>query len=288
MSGSSGSSAARPSTSPPTRRVVDTLRALAHGPLGHGEVARRVGMTPATATAVLAELVACGWVERDATSRLYRLGAELVSWAAPLGRADHRIRDAVRVLATSTGLPVLFGRVRRDAGRAPVLLVEDTSAFLRGRGEWAPPSVEMPFAAPFGSVVAAHAPAELRAAWLPADPGLARLFEARLEQVVADGFSVEAYGPHIVQLLSLLSTSADDLGRDRAARLTEDLQQMIASGDHDLAAKYPSLVSVPVALADGTAGSLTVQLRHTDDDPAGVLPLLRPAAAALERDLRGA
>lgn len=271
------------SPSPPTRRVVETLRALAQGPLGHGDVARRVGMTPATAHAVLAELVACGWVQRDVSTRRYRLGSALLSWAAPLVRPETRIRETVGALAVHLDLPVLFGRVRQVSGRTPTLLVEDTAAFRAGRDIGA--RLELPFTAPFGSVIAAHAGPDLRTAWLPGDPALSRLFERLLDEVVARGHSVEAYGPHIGQLLSLLRSSADDLGRDRAARLTEDLQQMIASGDHDLAAKYPSLVSVPVPLGNGTYGSLTVQLRHTGDDPAGVLPALRAAAEALEGDL---
>lgn len=271
------------SPSPPTRRVVETMRVLAHGPLGHGEVARRVGMTPATTHAVLAELVACGWVERDAATRRYRLGADLVAWAAPLVRPENRIREAVGALAALLDLPVLFGRVRETPGRAPVLVVEDTDAFRAGRpiGQ----RLELPFTAPFGSVIAAHAGPELRAAWLPQNPALSRLFQQRLDEVAARGHSVEAYGPHIAQMLLLLSSSADDIGWERAARLTEDLQLMIAGGDHDLAAKYPALLSVPVATGHGCPGSLTLQMRRTEEDPAPYLPVLRSAAEDLERAL---
>lgn len=272
-----------PSASPPTRRVVETMRTLAHGPLGHGEVARRVGMTAATTHAVLAELVDCGWVERDAATRRYRLGTDLLAWAAPLVRPESRIREAVASLAALLDLPVLFGRVRETPGRAPVLLVEDTAAFRAGRQIG--PRLELPFTAPFGSVIAAHAGPGLRSAWLPEDPSLARVFGAQLDAVLAQGHSVEAYGPHIAQLLSLLRSSAEEIGRERATRLTEDLQRMIAGGDHDLAATYPALLSVPVALDPGTPGSLTVQMRRTEDDPAPYLPTLRSAAADLERAL---
>lgn len=274
---------AQAGTSPPTRRVVETLRALGHGPLGHGEVARRVGMTPATAHAVLAELVACGWVQRDVSTRRYRLGPELLSWAAPLVRPETRIHESVAALAGHLDLPVLFGQVRQSPGQAPVLLVEDTEAFRAGRAIGR--RLELPFAAPFGSVIAAHADPVLRTAWLPDDPALSRLFQQRLDEVATLGHSVEAYGPHIAQLLSLLRSSADDLGRERATRLTEDLQLMIAGGDHDLATKYPALLSVPVALGHGAPGSLTVQMRRTDDDPMPLLPALRAAAEDLERDL---
>lgn len=241
-------------------------------------------MSVATTHAVLAELVASGWAHRDRGSRSYRLGSELLAWAAPLVRADTRIRSAVHALAAGTGLPVLFGQVRDVPGRGPSIVVEDTSVFESGRGLGLP-SIELPFAAPFGSVIAAHAQDELRRAWLPRDAGLSELFAEQLASVATRGYSVESYGPHIAQLLSMLRSSAADLGRDRAERLTEDLQRMIASGDHALAAKYPALLSVPIALPVGPPGSLTVQMRHTDQDPLTYLGALRAAAQALSHEL---
>lgn len=273
------------SASPPTRRAVETLRALALGPQSHSEIARRVGMTPATTHAVLTELVACGWARRDAESRLYRLGADLLTWATSLVQPESRIQETVQSLASALELPVLFGRLDRPHGPDPTLVVRDTSAFITSPRYQATRSIELPFAAPFGSVIAAHASERIRTAWLPRDVELAERFRAKLDEVVRSGYSVESYGPHVVQLLSLLRSSAPDLGRERTAVLAEDLQMLVAEGDLDQAGRYPVLVSVPVEMGQEAPGSLTVQMRRREDSPEALVPRLRAAASDLEAAL---
>lgn len=269
-------------TSPPTRRAVATLQALALGPQSHSEIARRVGMSAATTHAVLSELVACGWVSRDADSRRYRIGADLLAWAGSLVRSESRVRQVVQALAAALDLPVLYGELDREHDLGPTLVVRDTSAFLAPPRPAGPGSLELPFAAPLGSVIAAHAPESVRSAWLPEDPSLADRFRAKLEEIVAAGHSIESYGPHVIQLLTLVRTSAPDFGRDRTAAIAADLQRLIAEGDLEQTGRYPALVSVPVAAGGDVPGSLTVQLRRTTDSPAEVLPQLHATARELE------
>jgi DNA-binding IclR family transcriptional regulator len=71
-------------------RVAVTLEVLAGSPEGVGvtTVARVLGVHKATASRLLGTLALRGLVERDPTSRLYRLGARLVSIA---GGAVHRL-----------------------------------------------------------------------------------------------------------------------------------------------------------------------------------------------------
>lgn len=267
--------------SPPTRRAVETLRALALTPLSHSEVARRVGMAPATTHAVLTELVACGWVTRDGDSRLYRLGPDLLDWAATLLQPEARVRDVVQSLAATLELPVLFGQLQHSEQSGPMLIVRDTSAFVPSRYQPVR-SIELPFAAPFGSIIAAHASEDLRAAWLPRDEDLARRFRAKLDDIVRAGYSVESYGPHVIQLLTLLRSSAPDFGREEAAALAEDLLRLVAQGDLEQAGRYPLLVSVPVDTGGTAPGSLTVQMRKHDHSPELVLTALRESAAQLQ------
>lgn len=268
--------------SPPTRRAVETLRALSVRPLSHSEVARRVGMAPATTHAVLTELVACGWVTRDEDSRLYRLGQDLLDWAGELVQPETRIRDVVQSLAATLGLPVLFGQLQQSEQFGPTLVVRDTSAFIPSRYEPVR-SIELPFSAPFGSIIAAHGSEELRAAWLPRDADLARAFREKLDGIARAGYSVESYGPHVVQLLTLLRSSVPDFGREQTAVLADDLLRLVAQGDLEQAGRYPVLVSVPVATGGTVPGSLTVQMRSRDDSPEPLLAALRESAAHLER-----
>lgn len=273
-------------TSPPTQRVVETLRALALGPHSHSDVARRVGMSPATTHAVLAELVACGWVHRDPDSRLYSLGPGLLAWATSLVRPESRIHDAVQALAAALDRPVLFGQLNHTHDLGPTLMVRDTSAFITAPRYQSTRSIQMPFAAPFGSVIAAHVPDDLQTAWLPRDEELVGHFRAKLDDVVRRGYSVESYGPRVIQLLSLLRASVSDFGRDGTAALAEDLQHLIARADRDQPAQHPTLVSVPVEIGDIAPGSLTVQLRRSEDSPEAVVPVLRQTALQLEGVLR--
>ncbi len=267
--------------SPPTRRAVETLRALAITPLSHSEVARKVGMAPATTNAVLTELVACGWVVRDEDSRLYRLGPELFDWAAALVHPEARIRDVVQGLAATLGLPVLFGQLQQSDQFGPTLVVRDTSSFIPSRYEPVR-SIELPFSAPFGSVIAAHGSEDLRAAWLPHDEDLAQRFREKLDGIARVGYSVESYGPHVVQLLTLLRSSVPDFGREQAAALVDDLLRLVAQGDLEQAGRYPVLVSVPVVTGGTTLGSLTVQMRRGDASPEPLLAALRESATHLQ------
>lgn len=269
-------------TSPPTRRAVETLRVLARGPLSHSEIARRVGMSPATTHAVLAELVACGWAHRDTESRRYQLGADFLDWAGSLTRPETRIHQIVQSLAGVLELPVLYGTLDRGHDLGPTLVVRDTSAFIDSPRSPASRSIELPFAAPLGSVIAAHAPEAIRSVWLPADAGLAERFRAKLDDVASAGYSVESYGPHVIQLLTLVRTSTPEFGRERTAIIADDLQRLIAEDDLEQTGRYPALVSVPVRTGTEVPGSLTVQLRHTTDSPHEVLPQLLVAARELE------
>ncbi|MGY2117546.1 helix-turn-helix domain-containing protein [Nocardia gipuzkoensis] len=101
------------SASPPTRRVVDIVSLLATSgePISVAGIAERLGIARATATAILAELDAAGWVARD-PARGYVIGPAL---AGLHGAAlPHGVGDLLADLAARTGYGATFSRIEPD------------------------------------------------------------------------------------------------------------------------------------------------------------------------------
>ncbi|WP_280264202.1 helix-turn-helix domain-containing protein [Nocardia abscessus] len=101
------------SASPPTRRVIDIVSLLATSgePISVAGIAERLGIARATATAILAELDAAGWVARD-PARGYVIGPAL---AGLHGAAlPHGVGDLLAGLAARTGYGATFSRIEPD------------------------------------------------------------------------------------------------------------------------------------------------------------------------------
>src|ERR671939_428456 len=97
---------------PAARRVaavenaVAVREALAGGPLGTNDVARRTGLNPSSASRQLATLVDRDFVAHDDETGRYRLGSRLVELGnAALGQVDLRAlaRPELRSLVERTG-----------------------------------------------------------------------------------------------------------------------------------------------------------------------------------------
>ncbi|MGQ4601616.1 helix-turn-helix domain-containing protein, partial [Nocardia sp. R6R-6] len=106
------------SASPPTRRVIDIMSLLAASrtTISVAGIAERLGIARATATAILVELDAAGWVVRD-HARGYSIGpvlAELPGAALP-----QNVGELLGGLATRTGCGATFSRI--EPGRLTVL-----------------------------------------------------------------------------------------------------------------------------------------------------------------------
>ncbi|MEV6320886.1 helix-turn-helix domain-containing protein [Nocardia sp. NPDC051787] len=101
------------SASPPTRRVVDIVSLLATSgePISVAGIAERLGIARATATAILTELDAAGWVVRD-PARGYGVGPALAGLhGAALPRG---VGDILGALAARTGYGATFSRIEPD------------------------------------------------------------------------------------------------------------------------------------------------------------------------------
>ncbi|WP_405163551.1 helix-turn-helix domain-containing protein [Nocardia sp. NBC_01499] len=99
--------------SPPTRRVIDIVSLLATStePISVAGVAERLDIARATASAILAELAAAGWVGRDA-HRGYAIGPALAGLhgaALPSG-----VGAILATLAARTGSGATFSRIEPD------------------------------------------------------------------------------------------------------------------------------------------------------------------------------
>ncbi|WP_107656323.1 helix-turn-helix domain-containing protein [Nocardia suismassiliense] len=101
------------SASPPTRRVIDIVSLLATStePISVAGIAERLDIARATATAILTELDAAGWVGRD-PHRGYAIGPALAGLhgaALPSG-----VGTVLAALAERTGSGATFSRIEPD------------------------------------------------------------------------------------------------------------------------------------------------------------------------------
>ncbi|WP_378742060.1 helix-turn-helix domain-containing protein [Nocardia brasiliensis] len=101
------------SASPPTRRVIDIVSLLAAStePISVAGIAERLDIARATATAVLTELDAAGWVGRD-PNRGYTIGPALAGLHGV--SLPHGVGDILAALAERTGCGATFSRIEPD------------------------------------------------------------------------------------------------------------------------------------------------------------------------------
>lgn len=282
------------SPSPPTDRVVAVMNLLVADPergMTVSEIGRELGISRATAHAILAALVSHDWVVRDPTSGEFSSGPAIQSLAARPSDAVRRLlRARLAELSVELGMQVLL--VRRHGMDLTV---------IEAAGETPPtPRVSVgfrvPFMAPFGREFAAFLDDRAQRAWLDRlDPNSSRI-RSRLNEVLTDirgrGFAVERVSresSRVNTALQALAGSGDiDVVITRLAEvvaegtivdfrdgeLGEDAEHEIAMvmapiNDPDGLANY-AISAIPVALL---RNSQLEQLGHR----------LRDAALALER-----
>ena len=186
---------ARPS--PQTDRVVAVARLLAAHPdegFTISELARRLRLNKATCYPMVAALEDAGWLVRDAVTKAYRLGPELIAIGEAAGRSLPAVqiaRPAMVELATDLG--VTCAAFTSDGGVATLVDqvwdVRSTVQPLR-LGLWAP------VRAPFGAVFIAWAPDRDIDAWLDGlDARFVDRYRTALAASRARGYVVELRTP---------------------------------------------------------------------------------------------
>lgn len=178
------STAAGPSKSPPTGRVVDVLAALSESPRGRtsAELAKRCGISTSTCALVLAELEARSWVARH-EDRRYTLGSGLFGLVHGL-RAQFplldRGRDALSFLHSTLGAGCSLSKI----GQTRLTTVDAV-----GHGTDGAHAVgrHFPIGPPFGLVAMAWRDDESIDAWLHrVTPRLSDADIAAHQEVLAD------------------------------------------------------------------------------------------------------
>ncbi|WP_406275023.1 helix-turn-helix domain-containing protein [Nocardia sp. NBC_00881] len=101
------------SASPPTRRVVEIVSLLAASgePISVAGIAERLGIARATATAILVELNAAGWVIRD-QARGYGIGPALAGLHGTM--LPNGVGEILAALAARTRSGATFSRIGPD------------------------------------------------------------------------------------------------------------------------------------------------------------------------------
>ncbi|WP_078293702.1 helix-turn-helix domain-containing protein [Mycobacterium sp. D16R24] len=213
-----------PATSPPTVRVVRIVEMLAAAtqPKSLSDIAATTGISRATATAVVNELEAAGWLVRDDELR-YRVGLALPR--AVEATMPREIQDALARIAAEAHAGATVSRIssktltivaKAQAGRRAV------AGFAVGQS--------IPLAFPAGSAVMPWRSSDERARWLGTARGLSARSGQRLVQQVADyGYVVYRPDHDDTGMVDLLSDLLGSVGSEvMEAALRERLLRQLS------------------------------------------------------------
>ncbi|MEU1523815.1 helix-turn-helix domain-containing protein [Nocardia rhamnosiphila] len=200
--------------SAPTSRVLDIVELLARAGedrLRFSDVVRTLGLTQATAHAILTTLCDRGWAARDPLDKSFGPGPALTALAAAV-QASRPLAAATRSAAAD--LADELGYAASVVERIGDHLV--ITAFISGSDDYerpARPGERIPYAPPFGAAFAAWAPAAEQQAWIRRAGGDTAV-AARLEQVLAHtrarGFDVDRTTPALLQAAQLVGILDED------------------------------------------------------------------------------
>jgi DNA-binding IclR family transcriptional regulator len=261
---------ARPS--PPTDRVVLVLDLLANHPgepMTFTDISRRLDLSRATCHALLASLTDAGYIMRNA-DKTYLLGPSLIA----IGRSAERsypyvpaVREVVATLVEKTDRSCVL--IVTDGTTLTVLDYEGESP----RGEHAPHGNRVPFAAPFGVVLAAWSGESMLERWVDrgAEMGAGRFERSAqlLYEVRERGYSASPLDPERRQLWELFELAQKDL-------VSDELRRMISRSNGPIGHDYlweelegrdhvaVSSISSPVFAASGRA-AFAIHLEILDE-----------------------
>lgn len=267
--------------SPPTRRVTSVVELLVERPLTHAEVSRTLGISSATAHAILRELVAAGWASRDEVSRRFALGPRFRELARGVAAHGGQARAVLTSLVADLGMPASLSS--RAGNR---LVVDEVKAPHGVTGMAAGQSA--PFLAPLGAVFAAYLPPADQERWLATLSDDHDRLARRLADVRRDGYSAERHGAAVLRLVALIEDLDDDLSSEGLVPLAAAVMREIAAAEDDGAdgaTRQVSTVSVPVfGAGDVVTHTLNAHpyRRLTADEVRAVADRLTAAAHLLQ------
>jgi DNA-binding IclR family transcriptional regulator len=186
-------------------------------------VARELGLTQATAHAILTTLCDRGWASRDPVDKTFSLGPALAVVAARVDTARplaHTARTAALQLADEFGYATSV--VERVGDSLVITAFEDPGRQSRGA-----PGDRIRYAPPFGVAFAAWDTDEQQRAWIQRSAATNAEFARRLEEVLARtrerGFDVDCTTPALTQAAQVVGTLPSDGLPDHVREITERL-----------------------------------------------------------------
>jgi DNA-binding IclR family transcriptional regulator len=173
-------------------------------------VVRELGLTQATAHAILTTLCGRGWASRDPVDKTFSLGPALAVVAARVDTARplaHTARTAALQLADELGYATSV--VERVGDSLVITAFEDA-----GRQSGGAPGDRIRYAPPFGVAFAAWDTDEQQRAWIQRSAATNAKLARRLEEVLARtrerGFDVDCTTPALTQAAQVVGTLPSD------------------------------------------------------------------------------
>jgi DNA-binding IclR family transcriptional regulator len=203
--------------------VVELLAGSGEDRLRFSDVVRELGLTQATAHAILTTLCDRGWASRDPVDKTFSLGPTLAVVAARVDTARplaHTARTAALQLADEFGYPTSV--VERVGDSLVITAFEDA-----GQQSGGAPGDRIRYAPPFGVAFAAWDTDEQQRAWIQRSAATNAEFARRLEEVLARtrerGFDVDCTTPALTQAAQVVGTLPSDGLPDHVREITERL-----------------------------------------------------------------
>lgn len=203
--------------------VIELLAGSGKDRLRFSDVVRELGLTQATAHAILTTLCDRGWASRDPVDKTFSLGPALAVVAARVDTARplaHTARTAALQLADELGYATSV--VERVGDSLVITAFEDA-----GRQSGGAPGDRIRYAPPFGVAFAAWDTDEQQRAWIQRSAATNAKLARRLEEVLARtrerGFDVDCTTPALTQAAQVVGTLPSDGLPDHVREITDQL-----------------------------------------------------------------
>ena len=203
--------------------VVELLAGSGKDRLRFSDVVRELGLTQATAHAILTTLCDRGWASRDPVDKTFSLGPALAVVAARVDTARplaHTARTAALQLADELGYATSV--VERVGDSLVITAFEDA-----GRQSGGAPGDRIRYAPPFGVAFAAWDTDEQQRAWIQRSAATNAKLARRLEEVLTRtrerGFDVDCTTPALTQAAQVVGTLPSDGLPDHVREITDQL-----------------------------------------------------------------
>jgi DNA-binding IclR family transcriptional regulator len=190
--------------------VVELLAGSGNGGLRFSDVVRELGLTQATAHAILTTLCDRGWASRDPVDKTFSLGPALAVVAAHVDTARplaHTARTAALQLADEFGYAASV--VERFGDSLVITAFEDA-----GQRSGGAPGDRIRYAPPFGVAFAAWDTDEEQQAWIQRGAATNSALARRLEEVLCRtrerGFEVDCTTPVLTRAAQVVGTLPSD------------------------------------------------------------------------------